>query len=51
MKTKVVAPEERKYAVWVGGSILSSLSIFPEIVIIKDESAENGSKIVQPKYF
>merc|ERR1711877_51120 len=26
MKIKVVAPPERKYSVWIGGSILSSLS-------------------------
>lgn len=28
MKIKVVAPPERKYSVWIGGSILSSLSTF-----------------------
>jgi actin len=26
MKIKIVAPPERKYSVWIGGSILSSLS-------------------------
>jgi actin-related protein len=26
MKVKVVAPPERKFSVWIGGSILSSLS-------------------------
>eukprot|EP00755_Sulcionema_specki_P031818 Sspe_Gene.19461::Locus_7100_Transcript_1_1_Confidence_1.000_Length_671::g.19461::m.19461/K05692/ACTB_G1; actin beta/gamma 1 len=28
MKIRVVAPPERKYSVWIGGSILSSLSTF-----------------------
>jgi len=28
MKIKVVAPPERKFSVWIGGSILSSLSTF-----------------------
>jgi actin-related protein len=28
MKIKVAAPPERKFSVWIGGSILSSLSTF-----------------------
>lgn len=28
MKIKVIAQPERKYSVWIGGSILSSLSTF-----------------------
>ncbi|MBA0676709.1 hypothetical protein Goari_018174, partial [Gossypium aridum] len=28
MKIKVVAPPERKYSVWIGGSVLASLSTF-----------------------
>lgn len=31
MKIKVVAPPERKYSVWIGGSILSSLSTFQQV--------------------
>ncbi|CAL5358416.1 unnamed protein product [Camellia sinensis] len=30
MKIKVVAPLERKYSVWIGGSILASLSTFQQ---------------------
>ncbi|KAL4579796.1 hypothetical protein LXL04_015962 [Taraxacum kok-saghyz] len=30
MKIKVVAPPERKYSVWIGGSILASLSTFEQ---------------------
>ena len=32
VKVKIVAPPERKYSVWIGGSILSSLSTFQERV-------------------
>ena len=35
MKIKVVAPPERKYSVWIGGSILSSLSTFQQMWISK----------------
>merc|ERR1712130_201087 len=31
MKIKVVAPPERNYSVWIGGSILSSLSTFQKV--------------------
>ncbi|RZR97801.1 hypothetical protein BHM03_00027043 [Ensete ventricosum] len=32
MKIKVVAPPERKYSVWIGGSILASLSTFQQVI-------------------
>jgi actin len=51
MEVKVVAPEERKYTVWVGGSILSSLYTFTQMVITKDEYQEAGPGIVQHKCF
>ena len=31
MKVKIIAPPERKYSVWIGGSILASLSTFQQI--------------------
>ena len=34
MKIKVIAPPERKYSVWIGGSILSSLSTFQQMYAI-----------------
>merc|ERR1719285_196419 len=37
VKVKIVAPPERKYSVWIGGSILSSLSTFQDMWIQKDE--------------
>merc|ERR1711931_612606 len=37
LKIKIVAPPERKYSVWIGGSILSSLSTFQQMWISKQE--------------
>jgi len=51
MKIKVVAPPERKYSVWIGGSILSSLSTFQQMWITKDEYDESGPSIVHRKCF
>ena len=31
MTIKVIAPPERKYSVWIGGSILASLSTFEDV--------------------
>merc|ERR1719293_354714 len=42
IKVKIVAPPERKYSAWIGGSILSSLSTFQEMWITKDEYDESG---------
>jgi len=49
MKIKVVAPPERKYSVWIGGSILSSLSTFENMWITKEEYDESGPAIVHRK--
>jgi actin-related protein len=46
---KIIAPPERKYSVWIGGSILSSLSTFEEMWIKKDEYDEAGPSIVHRK--
>ena len=35
MKIKVMAPPERKFSVWIGGSILSSLSTLKLFIYIK----------------
>jgi len=51
VKVKIVAPPERKYSVWIGGSILSSLSTFQEMWITKDEYDESGPAIVHRKCF
>jgi len=51
MKIKVVAPPERKYSVWIGGSILASLSTFQNMWISKQEYDESGPSIVHRKCF
>jgi len=49
MTIKIIAPPERKYSVWIGGSILSSLSTFEEMWITKNEYDEAGPSIVHRK--
>ncbi|KKY34907.1 putative actin [Diaporthe ampelina] len=51
MRVKVVAPPERKYSVWIGGSILASLSTFQQMWISKHEYDESGPSIVHRKCF
>jgi actin len=51
VKPKVVAPPERKYSVWIGGSILSSLTTFQSMWIKKHEYDESGPSIVHNKCF
>lgn len=51
MKTKIIAAPERKYSVWIGGSILGSLSSFQQMWISKSEYDECGPSIVHRKCF
>jgi len=51
MKVKIIAPPERKYSVWIGGSILASLSTFQAMWITNDEYSESGPGIVHRKCF
>jgi len=51
MKVRTVAPPERKYSVWIGGSILASLSTFQQMWISKQEYDESGPSIVHRKCF
>ena len=48
---QVVAPPERKYSVWIGGSILAFLSTFQQMWISKAEYDESGPSIVHRKCF
>lgn len=48
---KLLVPAERKYSVWIGGSILASLSTFKSILISKSEYDERGPEIVNIKRF
>eukprot|EP00274_Cyanoptyche_gloeocystis_P008289 CAMPEP_0196655176 /NCGR_PEP_ID=MMETSP1086-20130531/4918_1 /TAXON_ID=77921 /ORGANISM="Cyanoptyche gloeocystis , Strain SAG4.97" /LENGTH=374 /DNA_ID=CAMNT_0041987337 /DNA_START=198 /DNA_END=1322 /DNA_ORIENTATION=- len=50
-KVKIVAQPERKYAVWIGGSILATLQSFHHSWITQDEYHEHGPSIVHRKCF
>jgi len=45
-KIKCIFPPERKYSVWIGGSIISSLSTSEKLFITKQEYEEFGKKII-----
>ena len=49
MKIKVFAPPERKYAAWIGGSILASFDTFSQMSVTRKEYDEAGSEIVYRK--
>lgn len=51
MKIKVIAPPERKYSVWLGGSILASLSTFQTMWITRKDYDEVGPSVVNQKCF
>ncbi|XP_077979378.1 actin-1-like [Glandiceps talaboti] len=51
MKIKVIAPPERTFSVWIGGSILASLSTFQQMWISKQEYDEYGPAVVHRKCF
>jgi len=48
---KIIAPPERKYSVWIGGSILASLSTFQQMWVTAAEYEETGPTIVHRKCF
>ena len=45
----VIAPPERNYSVWMGGSALASLPTFHEMLVTKQEYEERGPTIVHTK--
>jgi actin-related protein len=49
MKINIIAPPERNYSVWIGGSVLASLPTFKEMLISKQEYDESGPSIVHRK--
>ncbi|EFO89422.1 hypothetical protein CRE_19932 [Caenorhabditis remanei] len=51
MKIGINAPPERKYSVWIGGSMLASLSYFQQMCISKQEYDESGPSIVHRMCF
>jgi len=46
---RVITPPERKYSVWIGGSILTSLNTFQGNWILREEYDECGPSIVHRK--
>ena len=50
-RIKIIAPPERKYSTWIGGSIISSLSTFQQMWVLKCEYDEYGPPIVHRKCF
>jgi actin-related protein len=51
MKIKIIAPSDRKYSTWIGGSMLASLSTFQNMWITKQEYVESGPSIVHRMSF
>jgi len=51
MDIKINSPPERKVSVWIGGSILASLSTFQQMWISKEEYDESGPAIANRKCF
>jgi len=51
LKIKVIAPPERKYSIWIGGSICTSLSTFQSMWVTKEEYEESGPSIIHRKCF
>ena len=50
-RVRVIAPPERKYSVWIGGSILSNLASFQQNWITKAEFEEYGPSVIHRKCF
>lgn len=51
IQVKVIASPDRKFAVWKGGSTLTSLSTFASMWIQKDDYDEHGSGIIHRKCY
>jgi actin-related protein len=51
VKVKVIARPERKYCVWMGGSILGSLDTFKSMWLSQEDWDEMGTRAVHSKFF
>ncbi|XP_069127400.1 LOW QUALITY PROTEIN: actin, cytoplasmic-like [Argopecten irradians] len=51
MKIKIIAPPERKFLTWLGGSAFASLTTFQQMCMSKQEYDESGPSIVHFKCF
>ncbi|KAA6402960.1 MAG: putative actin, partial [Streblomastix strix] len=43
----IIAPPDRQFSVWVGGSILASMKVFGDWLITKQEYKERGYAVVK----
>ena len=50
-KVKIIAPNERIYSAWQGGSILASLSTFQQMWLSKQEYEECGPSIIHRRCY
>ncbi|KAF7694686.1 actin [Cucumispora dikerogammari] len=50
-EVNIIAPAERKYAVWIGGSILASLSSFQKCWISAATYEEGGEELLKKKLY
>ncbi|KAJ5070346.1 actin-42a [Anaeramoeba ignava] len=48
---RIIAPPERKFSIWIGGSILASVSYFQKMWISMNEYDETGVSIIHKKCF
>ena len=48
-KVKIIAPPERKYSVWIGGSILASLTTFESMWVTREMYDESGVSVIHQK--
>ncbi|MFX0162903.1 MAG: actin, cytoplasmic 2 [Candidatus Hodarchaeota archaeon] len=46
VEIRIVAPPERRYSVWIGGSILSSLKTFGKLWVSRKEYSEAGAAVI-----
>ena len=47
VEIRIVAPPERRYSVWIGGSILSSLKTFQRLWVSRKEYQEQGPGVIK----
>jgi len=45
----VIAPPDRKYSVWNGGSLMASMSSFQQMWISKQEYDDSGASVIHNK--
>ena len=47
VEIRIVAPPERRYSVWIGGSILASLKTFQRLWVSRKEYQEQGPAVIR----